>query len=606
MRLYRDLWHFAGESRKWIFAAFALLLTSQLLKLAVPYLTGRVINTLQQHGLAGVYEAGWLALIIFLVTVASWLLHGPGRVLERNVALETRRRQSAALIEHALTLPLSWHTKHHSGETSHRIRQSSGALYDFAQSQFIYLQNAVKLIGPIIALWLILPQVGVMAVIGYSIIACIIARFDKAMVKLAHTENASERRYATAVLDAFGNVFSVYALGMINGIRQLIERRLLTIYEPLRKSIVLNEWKWCAVDISSVALSSILVALYVYLIMKGAHVPIQLSANAKPELPLGNLFMVYQYSAEAGGVITAIAAHLANFARQQADYASGDEIWNEALSHLAPSSFGTASLRSAPLTTPTLITAPLSPIPWRTLRIHQLEFRHSADTQPSLQQIDITLKRGKRYALIGGSGSGKSTLLRILSGLYSAQTIELSLDDKSTTSPLDAAQLLRATATLIPQESEIFEGTLLENLQLPENAQTLSVETIWQLLATARADSFIGNLDTHVAEHGANWSGGQRQRIALARGVIAAQNCHLLLLDEPTASLDPETERAVYANLFTAFADSCVISSIHRLNLLDRFDEIIFLEHGRLLARGSLSYLREHSAEFRTLLAAQN
>ena len=524
-------------------------------------------------------------LIIFSVTVVSWLLHGPGRVLERNVALETRRRQSAALIKHALTLPLAWHTSHHSGETSHRIRQSSGALYEFAQSQFIYLQNAVKLIGPVIALWLIMPQIGVIAVIGYSIIAFTIARFDKEMVKYAHEENASERRYAAAVLDGFGNVFSVYALRMMHGIRQLIERRLLTIYEPLRKSIVLNEWKWCTVDILSVALSSTLVAFYVYLIAKGAHVPFQLSDNAKPELPLGNLFMVYQYSAEAGGVITAIAAHLSSFARQQADYASGDAIWNEAPSHLAES--------------------PLSPTHWQALHIHRLEFRHGAEAKPTLQHIDFTLQRGKRYALIGGSGSGKSTLLRILSGLYSAQTIEVFFDDEAIASPLDAAQRLRATATLIPQESEIFEGTLRENLQLPENANTLPVEVLWQLLAAARADSFVGNLDAHVAEHGANWSGGQRQRVALARGVIAAQGCQLLLLDEPTASLDPETERAVYANLFAAFADSCVVSSIHRLNLLDRFDEVLLLEHGVLLAAGSVDYLREHSQEFRALLAAQ-
>ena len=349
---------------------------------------------------------------------------------------------------------------------------------------------------------------------------------------------------------------------------------------------MLNEWKWCTVDILSVALSSTLVALYVYLIASGTHVPIQLSAAAKPELPLGNLFMVYQYSAEAGGVITAIAAHFATFARQQADYASGDIIWHTEPSHLALTAQAIA--------------------PWQSLQIHRLEFRHSPAAKPALQNIAITLQRGKRYALIGGSGSGKSTLLRILSGLYAAQSIELTLDDQSTQAPLDAAQTLRATATLIPQESEIFEGTLLENLQLPENAQALAPETLWRMLAVTRAESFVGSIDAHVAERGANWSGGQRQRVALARGVIAAQGCNLLLLDEPTASLDPETERAVYANLFSTFADSCIVSSIHRLNLLDRFDEIFFLEHGHLLASGSFAQLRAQSPEFRALLAAQN
>lgn len=581
-RLYGDLWYYARGCRHWIVLGFTLLLCSQLFKLGVPYLSGRAINTLQAHGLDGIGEAGTLLLLIFGATLGSWLLHGPGRVLERNVALAVRRELSASLMTRALSLPLSWHDRHHSGETAHRVRQSSGALYDFAQSQFIYLQNAVRLIGPIIALWLIAPTVGAIAMAGYAVIALAIVRFDRVMVRLAYAENAAERRYAAAVLDGLGNVFSVYALRMVQGIKLLIERRLAVIYEPLRKSIVINEWKWCTVDILSIALSCTLVAYYVYSIARGAPVA---QVGVTPELPLGNLFMVYEYSTQAGGVITAIAAHFASFARQQADYASGDEILHAQPSHLAQ--------------------APLAAVSWRRLQVDDLSFRHAPTAPPTLDSLSFALERGRRYALIGGSGSGKSTLLRILSGLYVAQRIELRWDDTRAVDENEAALQLRATATLIPQESEIFEGTLGENLQLPERAQSLTGTAIDNSLKVARADTFAGDLTMPVAERGANWSGGQRQRIALARGVIAAQDCGLLLLDEPTASLDPETERIVYDNLFTTFRDSCVVSSIHRLNLLDRFDEILLLQDGRLIAHGSMAELTESSGEFRALLAAQ-
>ena len=586
LRLYRDLWLFAGNGRHLIALSFALLLSSQLFKLAVPWLSGRAINVLQQHGLDGLRDAAVLLALVVGATIASWLLHGPGRVLERNVALRVRQRLSAELIERALSLPLSWHARNHSGETAHRVRQSSGALYDFAQSQFIYLQNAVRLIGPVIALWLIAPAIGMAAVIGYGVIAAIIMRFDRVMVQLAHRENETERRYAAAVLDGLANVMSVFALRMKKGIMTLVDQRLLAIYEPLRKSIVVNEWKWCTVDILSITLSCALVALYVTLIVHGIET---VPAN-NPALPLGNLFMVYEYSSQAGGVITAIAAHFQSFARQQADYTSGDAIREAEPSHL--------DADSAP------------PRAWRQLEIRDLTFRHARDAQsaPTLSGLNFTLERGKRYALIGGSGSGKSTLLRILSGLYVADRIGLRADAQSFDTPLECALFLRDSSALIPQESELFEGSLAENLQLPERAEgPAPALEISRALTLARADAFVGTnaggLDMHVAERGANWSGGQRQRIALARGIIAAHRRGLILLDEPTASLDPETERAVYRNLFETFRDCCVVSSIHRLHLLDGFDEVLLMQDGALTAKGPVATLLAESAEFRNLMS---
>jgi ATP-binding cassette, subfamily B, bacterial len=97
-RLYAALWHHAEGARGLILGAFALLLASQLFKLAVPWLSGQAIEAIQRGGLAGVNEAGrWLALV-FAATLASWLLHGPGRILERNVALRVRERLSALLL----------------------------------------------------------------------------------------------------------------------------------------------------------------------------------------------------------------------------------------------------------------------------------------------------------------------------------------------------------------------------------------------------------------------------------------------------------------------------------------------------------------------------
>jgi len=93
--------------------------------------------------------------------------------------------------------------------------------------------------------------------------------------------------------------------------------------------------------------------------------------------------------------------------------------------------------------------------------------------------------------------------------------------------------------------------------------------------------------------------------VALARGVLAATGSSLVLMDEPTASLDPATEARVYTNLFAAFAGSCVVSSIHRLSLLGRFDEVLVMRDGRLVAQGTPDELALSCSEFQRLTALQ-
>jgi len=144
----------------------------------------------------------------------------------------------------------------------------------------------------------------------------------------------------------------------------------------------------------------------------------------------------------------------------------------------------------------------------------------------------------------------------------------------------------------VPQEAEVFEGTLGENLSLCESVSGPADPAHYgDALRAAAAEVFVpvegeAMHAMRVAERGANWSGGQRQRIALARGVLAAEGSGVLLLDEPTAALDPVTEATVLTRLFARHADACIICSVHRLQLLERFDEVWVMDRGRLVDVG--------------------
>ena len=167
--------------------------------------------------------------------------------------------------------PLVWHEAQHGVETGHRVQQGTRALYDFAQSQFIYLQSAASLIGPVIALWVISAWVGFAASCGYVLLGLIIVRFDKVMMRLAAAENAADRRYWSSLSDALVNILSIFALKMRSGVLRLVDTRLAAVFEPVRRSIVYNEAKWASVDLLNSALWIALVALFVWLSIQGGR-----------------------------------------------------------------------------------------------------------------------------------------------------------------------------------------------------------------------------------------------------------------------------------------------------------------------------------------------
>ncbi|KAB7766682.1 ATP-binding cassette domain-containing protein [Xanthomonas maliensis] len=582
--LYRELWKESQGHRGVLLGAMALLITAQLVLLAIPYLVGRAFNILQVKSQAGTGEAILWLLAMLAATLISWLIHGPGRILERNVALEVRKRVAAALTERLLAFPLSWHDEHHSVASTHRIQQSSSALGTFAESQFIYLGSAIKLVGPIGLLLLIHPLVGAMAAVGLLVICLSVVSFDRAMLRLAIRANDAERRYSATLADALSNATTMLALRQTRAFLQLLQQRVEALAEPFKRMILINEGKWCVVDVASRLLSCCLVGLYAWLALRA-------SAGEKPLL-LGNVYMVWEYALQAGTVVASVAMNFQVFATQYANYQSADVIREQAV--------GEIGMQAIPRRT------------WDRCEIENVLFRHRSarSDAPTLTDIRLSLHRGKRYALIGRSGAGKSTLLRVLAGLYVADQISVHVDDAATEhSPAEAARLLRGSTTLIPQEVQLFEASLAGNLAMCEPLDDQPMSAYFQqALQVASVRDFLAPgadpAQVSIAEHASNWSGGQRARVALARGLLAARGSSMVLLDEPTASLDAGTEAIVYRNLFAHFADTCLVASVHRLELLTHFDEVLVLEDGQLVAQGPESLLAATSSAYAALRAA--
>ncbi len=574
IELYRDIWRFAAGARAQYLSAMGLLAAASGLKLMVPVLAGSAINAIQRSGGGSLDRAGLMILGIIGVQLVVWLLHGPGRVLERNVGIKVRAAAADALYAKLVGLPLGWHEQHHSGELQHRTQAATGALYEFNQNQFIYLQNAVNLVGPLVALTLLSLTTGAVALAGYVLLALIIVRFDRLIMRLQVHETGAERRYVAGLLDLMGNVSNVLSLRVGEASRRLLGARLSAVFVPLRKNIVLNETKWCLVDLLSVVLCWGLVAVYA----------LQAKADRAAAAPLliGSIFMVYQYAQQAAGVITAMALHLQNFSRIQTNVASADPIWQA-------ESRPTVNVKIAD--------------DWKQIELRGLHFAYPRSSRGGVQDVSLGFRRGERVALIGPSGSGKSTLLRLIAGLYEPQHGFYSVDGET----LFGARHLAPIATLIPQEAEVFEASVRENLSFGAAHATEAIERAAHLAAFDSVLSAMPQgLDTPISERGFNLSGGQRQRLALARGLLAAlggdRASSVILLDEPTSALDQVTEARVFSRLRQQLPHTTLIASVHRMSVLEHFDRVVLMSDGRVVDCGSADELHARQPLFREML----
>jgi len=215
--------------------------------------------------------------------------------------------------------------------------------------------------------------------------------------------------------------------------------------------------------------------------------------------------------------------------------------------------------------------------------------RYAPDSPPAVRDIDLDLTPGRRVALVGATGAGKSTLAAVLFRFIdlSSGTVLLNGRDLSGYDPDDVRVVVSGCA----QDPHIFDTTIRDNLRLAR--PQASEAELNDAAARARLLDWITSLprgwDTPVGTHGAALSGGQRQRLALARAMLA--NPAVLILDEPTAHLDPDNRRALTADLLAATAGRTTLLITHDLDGLGEVDEIVVLDHGRVAERGTHSEL---------------
>ena len=566
-----------GKPWRWAIIGYYLsYIIAQTVLSFSPYAFGRAIEVLQNFTPDRLSSLIFWLLLGVGVTLLFWVFHGPARIVERNVALKIQQNYRLKLYEQLSRLPLCWHQDHHSGNIITRLNRAAVSLRQFSENQFIYIETIVQFVVSIgFLLWLSIP-IGLLSLFASVIVTYMVILFDRKLIPLYSAENEIDNHVGAVLFDYISNMTTILTLRLGELTHRNLHHRMKAVWKFFRKDSVINETKWFTMGMLLSLTQAILLMGYII------H-----TLHASGAIMIGLVVMIFRYQWDLITVFQGLSEHYSELVRMDTDIKGMNPIVED-IKNLAHSTQGAATARQ-----------------WHTLHIAALSFHHARQSAqaPILNRIGFHVKRGEKIALIGTSGGGKSTLLNLLSGLYTPSHVQLTIDNVS----FDSLEPLRAITTLIPQDPEIFENTIAFNItmDLPTTLDEMQHAAILAGFMPVLS-TLPSGFETDIREKGLNFSVGQKQRLALARGLFAARFSSLILMDEPTSSVDLPTEKEILSNVIQAFPEAAMIVSLHRLHLLPQFDSVILLSHGNIIASGPTSTLLREAGPVRDLWVAYN
>jgi ATP-binding cassette, subfamily B, bacterial len=553
-------WQYAGPHRWIIIACYIMHACAQAAQLAEPYVIGQLLNAIQMHSKApselsqDIFNT--LAIYFFL-QVIFWAFHGPARYLEMFLGFHIKLNYRTALFRMVTSLPLAWHRQHHSGESIDKINRAANSLGAYFDDSFQVSYMVFRLLGAQVMLCCFLPAAGFAALTVTAIAVVLEIWFYTFLSKIYETLNRCENNVASAVHDYVTNVESVITLRLESRTTSEVARRIITQLDLVKKGVTINETKWF--------ISTILIATMMVMVL--GYYTFSTLSNGQ-QLMGGTFLALFEYLRRIGDSFSDFSLFYGHVVRQTTNVRSADTIVR-----------ATSALAND-------VEQYTLPAAWNTLAINNLNFSYEDAEygKMHLSDINIELSKGLSIALVGESGSGKSTLLSLLRGLQDPNSVQVLCDGKALPNGL---KHMAGETTLLPQDPQLFNDTVERNVTFGLEAHETAMPEALELARFAPVVARLPHgVDTNIAEKGVNLSGGEKQRLALARGLFFARDSQLVLLDEPTSSVDTYNERLIYTSVLSKFKDKCVVSSIHKLHLLDLFDRIYVLEGGKVVESG--------------------
>ncbi|MGV8163078.1 MAG: ABC transporter ATP-binding protein [Candidatus Nanoarchaeia archaeon] len=576
--MWKKNWQFSKGNRKNVVLYVCLSIIANIFVFLQPLVLAKLLNVIQ---LEGISQDNLMKIIIivsfFVFTIAGfWLFHGPSRIIERQNAFYVRANYKKYLVDGVLSMPPEWHQEHHSGDTIDKIEKGTNAMYQFSGGTYEVVETIVRLVGSVGALLYFNLMSGFVAMFFIVVAVLIILRYDNRLrvqyKEINHAENSTSQK----VFDFVSNITTVIILRMEKIASSEIYKKIQAPFKIFMKNVVESEIKWALVSLTSACM--VFFVLSVYLIKE---------AWIGGVILVGTVVALYGYVDRISGLFFRFAYKYGDITMMKAYVENAEEI---AVDFKERKNTKKADMSD-----------------WKKLQIENLTFSYNSvkgkkQEELHLDNVNIVLKKGEKIALIGESGSGKTTFLKLLRGLYVPRKSKIILVKNKSKIELKEFDNISEYMALIPQDPELFTSTIRENITMGIECKDEEIRKYTDIACfTDVTKRLPKGLESSIKEKGVNLSGGEKQRLALSRGLLASRDKEIIMLDEPTSSVDSRNELRIYENIFNQTKGKTVISSIHRLHLLPLFDTIYFFEKGKIVASGSLDELIKTNDKFKKL-----
>lgn len=571
--LFRKTWQYSSGNRdKIVWYWIMFIVANSITLFAQPFIWAKVINIITLQGIshANIRHILLLLFLTLIIDLAFWSLHGPARLIERANAFKARTNYRRYLLKGVMLLPMEWHVDHHSGDTIDKVEKGTSALHSFSEDSFEIIASLIQLIGSYLVLVYFSPPSAYIVLIMLLITVWITVRFDKLLVEQYKQLNHAENKISESIFDAISNITTVIILRVEKLIFDSIMHKVEKPYELFKRNNRLNELKWFLTNMCCTLMTICVLGIYFF-----QHI------GSLQGVLVGSVYLLIEYLKKISDLFFRFTWMYGHILQGKSKVMNSEELAKDFIFE----NFINVSL----------------PKNWHNVKINDLNFSYHSENGADLHldNIAVSFNRGERIGLIDETGSGKTTFLKVLRDLYHPKTLELSVDEKIVK---DGFTGINQAISLVPQNPELFATTILENITIGAEYSIETVKHFTDIVCfTDVVEKLPHKFGSSIKEKGVNLSGGEQQRLALARGLLASREKEIILLDEPTSSLDTAIEMDVYQNIFKEFNGKTIISTVHRLHLLPLFDKIYYFENGKIIGSGTFEDLLLTNLKFQTL-----